>query len=118
MRRDSSPPDSDPTGCGAKPRRSPRSALRPERWTKSREEFDPVAYKFAFVMDPLEAVLPDKDTTFVFMLEALRRGHELYHLGLRGLHAHGNHAFANARRCEVARAQPHFRFLDHGAQYP
>jgi len=29
-----------------------------------------VAYKFAFVMDPLEKVLVDKDTTFVFMLEA------------------------------------------------
>ena len=47
-----------------------------------------MAYKFAFVMDPLEAVLPDKDTTFVFMLEALRRGHELYHLSaLKGLYA-------------------------------
>ena len=77
-----------------------------------------MAYKFAFVMDPLEAVLPDKDTTFVFMLEALRRGHELYHLGLKGLHAHGHQPFADARRCEVARALPHFRFLDHGAQYP
>ncbi|MGD0288930.1 MAG: glutathione synthase [Candidatus Binataceae bacterium] len=77
-----------------------------------------MAYKFAFVMDPLEAVMPDKDTTFVFMLEALRRGHEVYHLGLRGLHTHGHRAFADARRCEVARAEPHYRFLDHEAQYP
>ena len=77
-----------------------------------------MAYKFAFVMDPLEAVLPDKDTTFVFMLEALRRGHEIYHLGLRELHAHGHQAYADARHCEVARAQPHYRFLDSGAQYP
>ena len=77
-----------------------------------------MAYKFAFVMDPLEAVLPDKDTTFVFMLEALRRGHELYHLGLKGLYANGSQAFAHARRCEVARADPHYRFLDNGAQYP
>jgi glutathione synthase len=77
-----------------------------------------VAYKFAFVMDPLEAVLPDKDTTFVFMLEALRRGHALYHLGLRELYAHGHQPYAEARRCEVARAQPHYRFLDNGAQYP
>jgi glutathione synthase len=77
-----------------------------------------VAYKFAFVMDRLEAVMPDKDTTFVFMLEPLRRGHEVYHLGLRGLHTHGHRAFADARRCEVARAEPHYRFLDNGAQYP
>lgn len=77
-----------------------------------------MAYKFAFVMDPLEAVLPDKDTTFVFMLEALRRGHELYHLGLKHLYTQGHQAFGEARRCEVMRAQPHFRFLDNGAQYP
>jgi glutathione synthase len=77
-----------------------------------------VAYKFAFVMDPLETVMPDKDTTFLFMLEALKRGHELYHVSLRGLHAHGPNAFADAQRCEVMRAQPCFRFLDNGAQYP
>ena len=77
-----------------------------------------MAYKFAFVMDPLEAVLADKDTTFVFMLEALRRGHELYHVGLKGLYAQGHQGFAHARRCEMMRAQPHFRVLDAGAPYP
>jgi len=77
-----------------------------------------VAYKFAFVMDPLEAVLPDKDTTFVFMLEALKRGHELYHVGLKGLYTKGHQGFAHARRCEVMRAQPHHRFLDGGTPYP
>jgi glutathione synthase len=77
-----------------------------------------VVHRFAFVMDPLEAVLPDKDTTFVFMLEALARGHELYHLGLKGLHAEGHRGFAFARRCEVARTTPHYRFLDDGALYP
>jgi glutathione synthase len=77
-----------------------------------------VAYKFAFVMDPLEVVLPDKDTTFVFMLEALKRGHELYHVGLKGLYAQGHQSFAHARRCEVMRLQPHHRFLDQGAPYP
>lgn len=77
-----------------------------------------MVHRFAFVMDPLEAVLPDKDTTFVFMLEALARGHELYHLGLKGLHAEGHRGFAFARRCEVARTTPHYRFLDDGALYP
>jgi glutathione synthase len=77
-----------------------------------------VAYKFAFVMDPLEAVMPDKDTTFVFMLESLRRGHEIYHLGLKGLYAQGHQGHAVARRCEVARARPHYRFLDEATQYP
>ncbi len=77
-----------------------------------------MGYRFAFVMDPLEAVLPGQDTTFVFMLEALGRGHEIYHLGLKGLHAEGHRGFAFARRCEVMRATPHWRFLDDGAQYP
>lgn len=77
-----------------------------------------MAYKFAFVMDPLESVLPDKDTTFTFMLEALGRGHEVYHAGLKGLFAHAHQGFAFARRCEVMRATPHFRFLDDGVQYP
>lgn len=33
--------------------------------------------RFLFVMDPIERILPDKDTTFVFMLEAQSRGHAL-----------------------------------------
>jgi len=77
-----------------------------------------VALKFAFVMDPLESVLQDKDTTFVFMLESLARGHQIFHLGLRGLFTYGHQAFAWARRCEVMRATPHYRFLNAGAQYP
>jgi glutathione synthase len=77
-----------------------------------------VAYKFAFVMDPLETVLIDKDTTFVFMLESLARGHQVYFVALRDLFAAGHRAFAQARRCEVMRATPHYRFLDDGAEYP
>jgi len=69
-------------------------------------------------MDPLESVLPDKDTTFAFMLESLARGHELFHLRLKDLFAHGHQAFGRARRCAVMRATPHFRFLDEGAPYP
>jgi glutathione synthase len=77
-----------------------------------------VPYKFLFVMDPLEGILPDKDTTFVFMLESLARGHEIFFSGLRDLFARGHRAFAFARRCEVARATPHHRFLDDGRDYP
>ena len=77
-----------------------------------------MAYKFAFVMDPLESVLPDKDTTFVFMLEAIARGHQVFFLGLKDLYSRGHQGLARARRCEVMRAVPHFRYLDDGAQYP
>ena len=77
-----------------------------------------MAYKFAFIMDPLEGVLVDKDTTFAFMLEAQKRGHAIYFLGLRQLYAEGQQVRMFARRCEVMRGTPHFRFLDNGADYP
>jgi hypothetical protein len=63
-----------------------------------------VAFKFAFVMDPLKSVLADKDTTFVFMLESLARGHQVFHLGLKELYTLGHQPFAFARQCEVERA--------------
>src|SRR5579885_1252891 len=69
-------------------------------------------------MDPLEQVLPDKDTTFAFMLEAIGRGHEAYFVALHDLYAVGSRAYAGARRCAVMRGTPHYRFLDEGAEYP
>jgi glutathione synthase len=77
-----------------------------------------VPYKFAFVMDPLEKMLPDKDTTFAFMLETIGRGHQAYFIALHDLYAIGSHAFAGARRCTVMRGTPHYRFIDDGADYP
>jgi glutathione synthase len=77
------------------------------------------ARKFAFIMDPLERVIVDKDTTFVFMLEAQFRGHEIYFLGLRDLYARGPKVIARARQCELTRrGNPHYKFLDDGAEYP
>jgi glutathione synthase len=77
------------------------------------------ARKFAFIMDPLERVLVDKDTTFVFMLEAQFRGHEIYFLGLRDLYARGPKVIVRARQCELTRrGNPHYKFLDDGAEYP
>jgi len=65
--------------------------------------------RFAFVMDPLERILPDKDTTFVFMLESLRRGHEVYYADPGDLFAHHTKAFARVRRAEVRRVAPEQR---------
>ena len=36
--------------------------------------------KFLFIMDPLENVIPTKDTTYILMLEAESRGHEIFSL--------------------------------------
>lgn len=77
-----------------------------------------MVYKFAFVMDPLENVLPDKDTTFVFMLEAQARGHEVHFTGLKDLYSSGHRGFMRSRRCEVIRGTPCFRYLDDAHDHP
>ncbi len=41
--------------------------------------------KFLFLMDPLETVIFEKDTTFMLMLGAHRRGHEVYFLPMDGI---------------------------------
>src|SRR5690349_22158586 len=64
--------------------------------------------RILYVMDPLARVLVDKDTTFAFMLEGERRGHEQYHCGIEDLFAEGARAHARARRASVQRAEPHY----------
>lgn len=56
-----------------------------------------------FVMDPIEHVKIEKDTTFAFLLEAQRRGHAVWVCGAEALSAHAGEAFATARRVEVRR---------------
>ena len=41
--------------------------------------------KFLFLMDPLEGIIYEKDTTFLFMLGAHARGHEIYYLPKDGI---------------------------------
>ncbi|MEK7377983.1 MAG: hypothetical protein AABZ71_03685, partial [Candidatus Binatota bacterium] len=41
--------------------------------------------KIGVIMDPIEKIDIDKDTTFVLMLEAQKRGHELYYMELEDL---------------------------------
>ena len=77
----------------------------------------PMPLRFAFVMDPLERVLPDKDTTFVFMLESLGRGHEIYYARAEDLFASEAVPWVTARRAEVsrpdaARGHSHFQLFE------
>ncbi|MBF0490273.1 MAG: glutathione synthase [Candidatus Omnitrophica bacterium] len=41
--------------------------------------------KFLFLMDPLETITMEKDTTFIFMLESHKRGHDVYFLPEDGI---------------------------------
>ncbi len=49
---------------------------------------------FLFLMDPLETVVMEKDTSFILMLASYRRGHNVYFLSDGGiLHHQGQTAF-------------------------
>lgn len=59
----------------------------------------------AFVMDPIGTVNIEKDTTFVLMLEAQARGHEVWYLELKDLFVKENEAFGNATRISLERSE-------------
>jgi glutathione synthase len=61
------------------------------------------------VMDPVDRIDIDKDTTFVLMLEAQQRGHEIYFMEIDDLFLRGGTPHGRYRRLELARATPHYR---------
>ena len=67
------------------------------------------ALKIAVVMDPVDKINVDKDTTFVLMLEAQRRGHEIHVGEVEDLYIRGGTPHGRYRRLQVARATPHFQ---------
>jgi glutathione synthase len=66
--------------------------------------------KFGVIMDPIEKIDIEKDTTFVLMLEAQARGHEIYYMGQRDLYVRDTTPEAQFCRINVARATPHYQF--------
>ncbi|MBI2358330.1 MAG: glutathione synthase [Deltaproteobacteria bacterium] len=68
--------------------------------------------KIGVIMDPIEKIDTEKDTTFVLILEAQNRGHEIYYLELADLFVRTGVAAGRCRRVYVARATPHYRFDD------
>ncbi len=64
--------------------------------------------KIAVVMDPVDKIDIDKDTTFVLMLEAQRRGHEINFLGLDDLFIRGGTVHGQYRPLKLARGTPHY----------
>ena len=67
------------------------------------------ALKIGVVMDPVDKINIDKDTTFVLMLEAQRRGHEVYYMELEDLFIRGGTPLGRFCRIQLARATPHFQ---------
>jgi glutathione synthase len=67
-----------------------------------------MALRLLYVMDPLSRVLVDKDTTFAFMLEGQRRGHEQYQCGVEDLSVVRATPRARTRFAEVRTGTPHY----------
>lgn len=61
--------------------------------------------KMAFIMDPVETVNTEKDTTFVLMLEAQARGHEVWYLELKDLFVKDNKPCCNATPITLNRGE-------------
>ncbi len=61
-----------------------------------------------FVMDPLDRIHVDGDSTYMLMLEARRRGFEVWMCTPRELYTVGGLAHARATRLDVSRQEPYF----------
>jgi glutathione synthase len=66
--------------------------------------------RFVYVMDPMERVLWDKDTTFAFQRAAQRRGHANLHCELGDVYVEGGDVWARAREISVSDAAPHVSY--------
>jgi glutathione synthase len=64
--------------------------------------------RFVFVMDPMDRVIPDKDTTFAFQRAAQRRGHMCMHCELRDVYIQEDDVWALVREVRVSDSPPHF----------
>ncbi|MGH7859378.1 MAG: glutathione synthase [Candidatus Binatia bacterium] len=68
--------------------------------------------RIGFLMDPIETVIVGHDTTFAFMLECQRRGHEVLYFEQKDLEWRDGGAVARMRRVEVRREKgSHFTVL-------
>ena len=62
-----------------------------------------------FVMDPIESINVKKDTTYVIMLEAQKRGHKIFYCELSELFIAGTKGHANSTSVKLKRAKDYFK---------
>ena len=65
--------------------------------------------KMLFVMDPIDSINIIKDTTFVIMLEAQARGHEIYYSELKDLFIKDATGHSNTTKVELKNADKYFK---------
>lgn len=60
-----------------------------------------MAYKLGIVMDPIESINIQKDTSFALLLEAQKRGYELYYMQVNDLFIEQGEPLAHAQKISV-----------------
>jgi glutathione synthase len=68
--------------------------------------------KMAFVMDPVGTINIEKDTTFVLMLEAQARGHEVWYLEIKDIYVKDARAYGNATELSLKRGEDFYQLGD------
>lgn len=63
-------------------------------------------------MDPVGTINTEKDTTFVLMLEAQARGHEVWYLELKDMFVKEAQAFGNATQISLERSEDFYKLGD------
>ena len=71
--------------------------------------YDP-AMRLLYVMDPLERMHPQKDTTFAFMRASMALGHRCFHCLPHHITLKDGRAFAHAREATVSEIAPHHAY--------
>ena len=62
-----------------------------------------------FVMDPIDSININKDTTFVIMLEAQKRGHEVYYCELHNLFIQDGRGYSEYTGLKLKRAENYYK---------
>jgi glutathione synthase len=68
--------------------------------------------RFVYVMDPMDRVLPDKDTTFAFQRAAQRMGHQALHCEPKDVFMSDGDVWARVRSLQVSDTPPHAVFAE------
>lgn len=68
--------------------------------------------KLLFIMDPLEEVNIDRDSTFFIMLAAQKRGYEVWYTLPDQIWAENNNVLGNLTKVTVEKANPHYKKIE------
>ncbi|NNE64217.1 MAG: glutathione synthase [Gammaproteobacteria bacterium] len=72
-------------------------------------------YKVGVIMDPIESIKPWKDSTLAMMLEAQRRGHEIYYMQISDVYMDAGISYACYQKVRLTDNNQHwYEVLDSG----